>query len=266
MGKLAVFDATMARRIALHADKWFKGEHQAILDRSTFESAQELLKSNVVKRKVKFSQSGALLQGKIFDDKGNRMGPSFSTKNGVRYRFYVSTALRGRKHNAGTVTRIPAPEVEGLVTTALNKQLGSSDANGLELVERITVSTGWIKIALKSGKGKKKSIDIPWLPKPKDTTEVKMASSAENIDQKLLKSIVRAHAWHVDLLNGRYPSIEDLAVAANLNPKVIRQGLRLAFLPPELTTAAVGGEATCALKQIPKFLPLSWREQRSLLG
>ena len=58
---------------------------------------QELLKSNTVKRKVKFSESGAMLQGKLFDDKGNRMGPSFSSKNGVRYRFYVSTALARAK-------------------------------------------------------------------------------------------------------------------------------------------------------------------------
>jgi site-specific DNA recombinase len=89
-----------------HAGKWFKGEHQAILDRPTFDRVQELLKSNTVKRKVKFSESGTLLQGKLFDDKGNRMGPSFSSKNGARYRFYISTVLRGRKHAAGSVTRI----------------------------------------------------------------------------------------------------------------------------------------------------------------
>src|SRR5262249_28263131 len=69
------------------------------------------------------SESGALLQGKIFDDKGNRMGPSFSSKNGLRYRFYISTALRGRKHKAGTISRISAPEVESLVKAALGKQL-----------------------------------------------------------------------------------------------------------------------------------------------
>src|SRR3954453_1698331 len=45
--------------------KWFKGEHAAILDQETFDRVQELLKSNTVKRKVKFSESGALLQGKL---------------------------------------------------------------------------------------------------------------------------------------------------------------------------------------------------------
>jgi site-specific DNA recombinase len=247
-----------------HGGKWFKGEHEAILDRFTFDSVQHLLKSNVVKRKVKFSRTGALLQGKIFDDKGNRMGPSFSSKNGVRYRFYVSTALRGRKHNAGTVTRISAPEVEHLVTSALNGQFGALGVDSLEKVEQITVSAGRIRIAIKPARGKKTSIDIPWLPKQKDTAEIKIASSAGNVDQKLLRSIVRAHAWRADLISERYASVEDLAAAASLNPKVIRQGLRLAYLPPELTAAVVGGEATLSLKQIPKVLPLAWREQRAL--
>jgi hypothetical protein len=78
-----------------HREKWFKGEHQAILDRPTFERVQDLLKSNRITRRIKHSESGALLRGKLFDDKGNAMSPSFSSKNGVRYRFYVSTALRG---------------------------------------------------------------------------------------------------------------------------------------------------------------------------
>ena len=94
---------------------------------------QELLKSNTVKRKVKFSESGALLQGKLFDDKGNRMSPSFSSKNGVRYRFYVSTALRGRKHKAGSVTRISAPEIEGLVEAALRGKLRSAQTSNLSI-------------------------------------------------------------------------------------------------------------------------------------
>src|SRR5262249_34154989 len=106
-----------------HKGRWFKGEHQPILDRPTFDQVQDLLKSNRIARRIKHSQSGALLQGRLFDDKGNRMTPSFSSKNGVRYRFYVSTALRGRKQDVGTVTRISAPEIESLVTNKLSKTL-----------------------------------------------------------------------------------------------------------------------------------------------
>ena len=51
------------------------------------------------------------------------MGPTFSSKNGVRYRFYISTALRGRKHKAGSVTRISAEEIESLIEEAVRQQL-----------------------------------------------------------------------------------------------------------------------------------------------
>jgi hypothetical protein len=259
-GPLAYF---LKNRIYLgethHGGKWFKGEHQAILDRATFDRVQELLKANTVKRRVKFSESGALLQGKLFDDKGNRMGPSFSSKNGVRYRFYVSTALRGRTHKAGSITRVSAPEIEGLVEAAISERLQKDET--LEQVETITVSDGRIQLTLKPSKGEPRSIAIPWSPKPKDTVQVVTPSEAK-VDQKLVKSIVRAHAWLDDLSSGRHASIEDLAAAADIHPKVVRQGLRLAFLPPDLTRAVLDGEATLELKQIPKLLPLSWREQQ----
>jgi site-specific DNA recombinase len=208
---------------------------------------------------------GALLQGKLFDDKGNRMGPSFSSKNGVRYRFYVSTALRGRKHKAGSVTRVSAPEIESVVEVALAEKLQLPKDKVLEHVETITVSDGRIRLALKSSKGKRVSIDIPWAAKPKDSAHV-VGPAEARIDQKLVKSIVRAHAWLDDLSSGRHASIEALALVADLHPKVVRQGLRLAFLPPDLTKAALDGGAVILLKQIPKLLPLSWSEQQQLVS
>jgi len=85
-----------------HGGKWFEGEHKAIVDLATFDQVQQLLATKVNGRKAKRSNSGALLMGKLYDDKGNLMSPSFSSKNGVRYRFYVSSALlRGRKALSG---------------------------------------------------------------------------------------------------------------------------------------------------------------------
>ena len=243
-----------------HAGKWLKGEHDAILDRSTFDRVQELLKANTVKRKVAFSESGALLQSKLFDDNGNRMGPSFSSKNGVRYRFYVSTALRGRRHKAGTVTRISAPEVETLVKAA-SEECGLT----MDQIEKVTVSATSIRVdAGGQIKRKLRTIDIPWSPRPKGVATITLA--ADQIDEKLLKSVVRAHAWLAALSTGRYTCVKDLAAESNVNPKVVRQGLRLAFLPPELTMDALGGAATVALKDIPKTLPLAWSKQRMMIG
>jgi site-specific DNA recombinase len=54
--------------------------------------------------------------GRIFDDRGNRMTPGHSNKDGVRYRYYVShLLLQRRKENAGSVARVPAAPLEKLV-------------------------------------------------------------------------------------------------------------------------------------------------------
>ena len=203
--------------------------------------------------------------GKLFDDKGNRMGPSFSSKNGVRYRFYVSTALRGRNHKAGSVTRISAPEIEQLVEAEVRSKLNTVETTieeAIDHVERVTVSSGKIQITLRNVSGSKRPIEIPWAPKPKGETQIQLAPSETKADPKLIKAIVRAQAWLNQLASGHHTSIENLAAAAGYNPKVIRQGLRLAFLAPSVAAAALDGEGSVRLKQIPKLLPLSWRGQR----
>jgi hypothetical protein len=92
-----------------HKDKWHPGEHPPIIARATFDAVQTKLAANSVTRKNRRSESGALLMGKLFDDRDNRMSPSYSTKKGVRYRFYVSAALlRGRKAEAGSL-RVSLP-------------------------------------------------------------------------------------------------------------------------------------------------------------
>ena len=71
---------------------------QPIVDREIFEQVQQLLKANSLGRTGRRQQNNALLVGLVFDDRGNRMSPSFTVKRGVRYSFYVSsTILKGRK-------------------------------------------------------------------------------------------------------------------------------------------------------------------------
>jgi site-specific DNA recombinase len=111
---------------------------------------QDLLKTNRITRRIKHSESGALLRGKLFDDKGNAMSSSFSAKNGIRYRFYVSTALRGRKDRAGSVTRVSAPEIERTIEGALLRKLdeqGASAEQVWDLVERAVVGTKSIRVS-----------------------------------------------------------------------------------------------------------------------
>jgi hypothetical protein len=72
------------------------------------------------------------------------MSPTHSNKLGVRYRYYVSHAiLQNRKAEAGSVARVPAPEIETLVCDSVRRHLGSMGEAELpttlaerELIER----------------------------------------------------------------------------------------------------------------------------------
>lgn len=95
------------------------GEHPALVDRELFEAVQAQLTSAAVDRQGRARSSVFILAGLLYDDAGNRMSPSHTRKDEVRYRYYVSQALQQhRKARAGSVARISAPEVEAAVTGA----------------------------------------------------------------------------------------------------------------------------------------------------
>jgi hypothetical protein len=51
--------------------------------------------------------------------------PNYAIKNGLRYRYYISANLnQGGKAKAGSLSRVPAVEIEALVTAAVRKRLG----------------------------------------------------------------------------------------------------------------------------------------------
>jgi site-specific DNA recombinase len=271
-GPLAYF---LKNRIYLgemhHGGIWFKGEHQAILDRQTFEQVQALLKSNRITRRIKHSESGAPLRGRLFDDKDNAMSPSFSSKNGVRYRFYVSTALRGRLHRAGSVTRVSAPEIEGIIEDTLRQKLEGQDASTetvWDRIERIVVGAKNILVTFNStgvDGTQVETIDIPWTSKKSERRNTSTLPPDREPNHKLLQSVVRAYAWLSDLADNRFSSIEELASKADIHPKVMRQALKLAFLAPDIVTSILAGGATFELADLRNVSALSWQSQQEEL-
>jgi site-specific DNA recombinase len=260
-----------------HKEEWFPGEHAAIVDRKIFDQIQQLFASNPAGRKARCTASGALLMGKLYDDRGNRMSPSFSNKNGVRYRFYVSSALlRGRKANVGSVGRVPAAEIENAVLAALkpHQEQGQSEGSpaSIEDVERVVIALDHLLITTAGaaeGDGTNREIRIAWSTKAKDAAAAMEDSGVPEVarNESLIQSIVRAHAWVDCLRDGAHESVEQLAEKNRLHPKVVRQALRLAFLSPDVTSAILerGQPTGLSLARIPKLLPLPWAEHRRLL-
>jgi site-specific DNA recombinase len=70
------------------------------------------------------ADSEAILLGRIFDDRGHRMTPSHCRKTGTKYRYYTSAALtQGQPELAGSISRVPAPEIEAVVGAAVRRHL-----------------------------------------------------------------------------------------------------------------------------------------------
>lgn len=60
----------------------------------------------VAPRRRAVTKSEAVLTGRIFDDRGNRMSPSHARKGGIKYRYYLSSALfQAEAERAGSVDR-----------------------------------------------------------------------------------------------------------------------------------------------------------------
>ena len=107
-----------------------KGEQAAIVDRDLFEAVQAKLSEQVNGHKAARMKSEALLIGHIFDDRGNRMSPSHARKGGVKYRYYLSSALlQGMAGGAGSVRRVPAADIEVLVVRSVREHLKPSGAD-----------------------------------------------------------------------------------------------------------------------------------------
>ncbi len=100
------------------------GEQKPIIDRDLFDAVQDKLAEQQNNYTATRTASEALLVGRIFDDRGNRVSPSHTRKKGVRYRYYVSLPLlRGEPDQVGSVHHVPAIEIETAVAHAVRQHL-----------------------------------------------------------------------------------------------------------------------------------------------
>ena len=273
-----------------HKGTWFPGEHPAIVDRETFDQVQNLLRSNSVERRRRRSANGALLTGLLFDDRGNRMSPSFSTKRGVRYFFYVSAALlRKGSRKAGSLPRTSATPLEQIVMKIVYQHSGQrdedlSDRDFLEgQVERVVVSKDRLTVELRPiseransinpsssagpGNERHRPITVPWSAtstRPLVQIDECATKPSSGPDPGLVQAVGRAHAWIRQLSDGTYESLEELALAHGMNEKVVRNAIRLGFLAPDIVAAILTGDrlAAARLSASKSDLPLSWAAQR----
>src|SRR6516165_7907620 len=142
------------------------------------------------------------------------------------------------------------------------------------MIERIEVDEKKIRVKLKTpclvseldtSDQRSRYIDIHRLQTLKGTL-VHIGESAKRGDEPdtaLIQALASAHRWTRLLMKGKHTSIESLADFINMHPKVIRKGIRLAFVAPEITKAIVLGQQPSTLRLTSLHeaaAPLSWAE------
>ena len=266
------------------------GEQPAIVDRGLFEAVQAKLTEQVNNHKATRMKSEALLAGRIFDDRGNRMTPSHVRKRGIKYRYYLSAALlQGQPERAGGVSRLPATEIEGVVTRSVRDHLNLSaeieDAVIIKThVARVEVQSDQLLIELTGAKdiGSKWSrspnvLKVSWRKPPsRRRREILMPASVPPQDARairsenralLIASIARGRRWLNELIADPTANAESIAARDGCSVRKVNMTISLAFLAPDLVKAAIDGRLPHGMGVVRLAdLPAEWPRQHQMLG
>jgi site-specific DNA recombinase len=265
-----------------------------------FDAVQAKLAASANARQLKLKASPSILAGRIFDERGNRMTPTHTNKQGARYRYYLSHAiLQQRAAGARRVTRVSAPDVEGMVVRAIRNHLAehkSDDpaphATDREIIqqhlERVVIKQQAIDIYLvnkaKAAVDKTNHGTVPRLVNAEAAPAItipcsltgtvsaklvmhspssRQAASAEERDA-LLTAIAKARVWVDDLVEGR-ASFAEIAKREGKVERHIRLLAPLAFVPPSIIVAIIVGDAPSPrITDFAKRVAYCWSRQTLL--
>jgi len=268
------------------------GEQHAIVDRDLFDAVQKRLSQQDNGRNQTIrGEPEALLMGRLFDDRGNRMTPSHARKRGIKYRYYICFALvQGQPGQAGTISRVPAGEIERIVLKTGREHLKllrdtKSDADFvrdhvarvevhadrlmLELVtvegdgparqqDRVRVEVPWHK----TSSTRRREILLPELLTPEAVRPIRSESRA-----LLVAAIARGRRWLDELISDPAITVETIAGRERCSPRKVNMTISLAFLAPDLVKAAIAGTLPHGMGVTRLCeLPAEWSRQYDVLG
>ena len=265
------------------------GEQPAILDRKLFEAVQRKLDEQRTNHTITRASSESLLMGRIFDDRGNRITPSYANKKGKRYRYYLSAALnQGQTERAGSVHRVSAPEIETLVIDAVRKRLKeSTPTTECDLIStnvgRVEVQAAQIviKLARKGDRTANRKTDnavlyIPWKKTQMKRRREIIAPAPSGGDIRpirsetrlaLVTSIACGRRWLDDIVTGVVADVEQIATREKCSVRQINMTISLAFLSPTLVKAAIDGRLPRGIGVARlRDAPAEWSKQHAMLG
>ena len=152
----------------------------------------------------------------------------------MRYRYYLSLPLLdGRPEEAGSISRVPAGEIEHRVVDAVRRELAiERETTERELIEgyvaRVEVHTAKISVELREVGAETKTIQIPWRKPPFKRRRQLLAPASGNRQDprpiradaraRLITALSRSRRWLDEMLKGSVKSIEEIANREDCSP------------------------------------------------
>ena len=271
----------------------FPGEQPAILDRDLFDAVQAKLNEQRNNQSVGRATPSSPLIGRLYDDRGNRMTPSHVHKDGIKYRYYLSSPLlQGQPKRAGSVARVSAAEVEACVASAVRehfKESAESDDRDLirSHVVRVDLQADQLAIELRAENAPsslRNTLDddrpvlrIPWTKTPMKRRReiiVPVSESAHDVRPiraetraTLVAAIARGRRWLDEIVAGTVISVEQIASREKCSIRQVHMTISLAFLAPSLVKAAIEGRLPHGIGVTRlRDAPAEWTRQYAMLG
>lgn len=278
-----------------HKGKLFPGLHEAIVERELFDEAQAVLASlsSSAVRGPKLV-SGSLLQALIVDRHNRTMGPVHTTRNGQRFRYYVTHAKRIQPGNPAAY-RLAAEAIESIVCRLIAAHLagqvttidGRAEADRLtalltageyrerreliiERVRKVTIGDASLTLSMNNGTTLEHSIE-----RVRHGNDAKLLVGEPGTPKQgnrypqlivLLRDAGRAQAL---VLAKPKLSLDQLATMFGRSTERYKRLLRLSYLAPSVVQAIIDGRQPTRITN--RFLqnldgiPLDWTDQEELL-
>ncbi|SMG66872.1 resolvase domain-containing protein [methanotrophic bacterial endosymbiont of Bathymodiolus sp.] len=99
-----------------HVDKWYPGQHQAIVDQDMWDKVHAIMATNRIERAADVRrQTPAPLKGLLFGPNGKAMTPTHTKRGDKKYRYYVTHTAQKRGYEECPIRMIRAGDIEGIV-------------------------------------------------------------------------------------------------------------------------------------------------------
>jgi site-specific DNA recombinase len=269
-----------------------KGEQPAIVDRALFDAVQTKLEEQNNSYKTTRMKSEALLAGRIFDDRGNRMSRAMpasaasstdtichppcsrvSPPEPDRCPEYRPSRSRHRSSQpSGSISnwrRLPTTPASSrrMWFASRSRQTNSSFSllrhkrpSGVARVPGHPLLVPWHK----TPSIRRREILLP----DNDSSQIQNARPIRSETRAtLVASIARGRGWLNELTAGPKATTDSIAKRERCSPRKINKTISLAFLAPKLVKAAIEGRLPDGMGVARLFdIPAEWSRQRKVLG